>query len=214
MKLVEEWMETISMTWNEIFGFLFFFYFYFYFHINCSWEIIKHSNNVLRIDFFFYHSHHVAVGLVGTMAHACLFTKRTAMSVSATKDSQEHTAKWVRAFKRGLSSISINLLVVYRESVNLIGYLTRRLSADSLQLWIANENRLFWTRDACFTPHCTCLKPLNCRCKNNKTFFRKCYFTFLCNETTSKFILKQLDYSPSFSTSDSQLGCASLTICS
>ena len=30
--------------------------------------------------------------------------------------------------------ISINLLVVYRESVNLIGYLTRRLSADSQQL--------------------------------------------------------------------------------
>ena len=30
--------------------------------------------------------------------------------------------------------ISINLLVVYRESVNLIGYLTRRLSADSPQL--------------------------------------------------------------------------------
>ena len=29
-----------------------------------------------------------------------------------------------------------------------------------------------------------------------------------------KFILKQLDYSPSFSTSDSQRGCASLTICS
>ena len=29
---------------------------------------------------------------------------------------------------------SINLLVVYRESVNLTGYLTRRLSADSLQL--------------------------------------------------------------------------------
>jgi len=33
-----------------------------------------------------------------------------------------------------LSSFSINLLVVYRESVNLIGYITRRLSADSLQL--------------------------------------------------------------------------------
>ena len=30
--------------------------------------------------------------------------------------------------------ISINLLVVYRESVNLIGYITRRLSADSHQL--------------------------------------------------------------------------------
>ena len=33
-----------------------------------------------------------------------------------------------------LIAISINLLVVYRESVNLIGYITRRLSADSLQL--------------------------------------------------------------------------------
>ena len=30
--------------------------------------------------------------------------------------------------------ISINLLVVYRESVNLTGYITRRLSAYSLQL--------------------------------------------------------------------------------
>ena len=30
--------------------------------------------------------------------------------------------------------LSINLLVVYRESVNLIGYISRRLSADSLQL--------------------------------------------------------------------------------
>ena len=33
-----------------------------------------------------------------------------------------------------ISLISINLLVVYRESVNLIGYITRRLSADSQQL--------------------------------------------------------------------------------
>ena len=40
------------------------------------------------------------------------------------------------------------------------------------------------------------------------------FFFLLCNETTTKFILKQLDYSPSFSTSDSRLGCASLTICS
>ena len=30
----------------------------------------------------------------------------------------------------GLTLFSINLLVVYRESVNLIGYLTRSLSAD------------------------------------------------------------------------------------
>jgi len=42
----------------------------------------------------------------------------------------------------GIWAISKNLLVVYCESVNLIGYITRRLSADSLQLWIANENRL------------------------------------------------------------------------
>jgi len=33
-----------------------------------------------------------------------------------------------------LTSFSINLLVVYHESVNLIGYLTRRLCADSQQL--------------------------------------------------------------------------------
>ena len=33
-----------------------------------------------------------------------------------------------------ITAISINLPVVYRESVNLIGYITRRLSADSLQL--------------------------------------------------------------------------------
>ena len=57
--------------------------------------------------------------------------------------------------KDKLSVFSINLLVVYRESENLIGYITRRLSADSLQFWIANENRLFWTRDARFTLQCT-----------------------------------------------------------
>ena len=56
--------------------------------------------------------------------------------------------------------------------------------------------------------HAQRLKPLNCGFKHNKTFFPKRYFTFLCNETKSKFILKQLDYSPSFSTSNSQLGCA------
>ena len=36
--------------------------------------------------------------------------------------------------RRYIILISINLLIVYRESVNLIGYLTRRLTADSLQL--------------------------------------------------------------------------------
>ena len=37
-------------------------------------------------------------------------------------------------YYRCIAAVSINLLVVYRESVNLIGYITRRLSADSLQL--------------------------------------------------------------------------------
>ena len=32
-----------------------------------------------------------------------------------------------------IKDISINQLVVYRESVNLIGYITRRRSADSLR---------------------------------------------------------------------------------
>ena len=45
-----------------------------------------------------------------------------------------------------------------------------------------------------------------------KHFFPKRYFTFLCNETTSKFILKQLDYSPSFSTSDRKLGLVILLL--
>ena len=33
-----------------------------------------------------------------------------------------------------ITLFSINLLVVYRESVNLIGYITHGLSVDSLQL--------------------------------------------------------------------------------
>jgi len=71
---------------------------------------------------------------------------------------QKNLSRGSKLFKystKGIFHISINLLVVYRESVNLIGCLTRRLSADSLQLWIANENQLFRTRDACFTPQCT-----------------------------------------------------------
>ena len=53
------------------------------------------------------------------------------------------TLTWLsyREIENHLLLISINLLVVYRESMNLIGYITRRLSADSLQLWIGNENR-------------------------------------------------------------------------
>ena len=123
----------------------------------------------------------------------------------------------IGSITRRLSAVSINLLVVYHESLNLIGYITPRLSADSLQLWIANEIGYFehvMPVSHLSAHHAQCLKPLNCRCKHNKTFFHKRYFTFLCTENTSKFILKQLDYSPSFSTSDSQLGCPSLTICS
>ena len=41
--------------------------------------------------------------------------------------------------------ISINLLVVYRESLNLIGYITRRLSADSLRQLSADSLR----QDSC-----------------------------------------------------------------
>ena len=37
-------------------------------------------------------------------------------------------------YSKDLIYFSINLLVVYRESMNLIGYITLRLSADSLQL--------------------------------------------------------------------------------
>ena len=44
------------------------------------------------------------------------------------------SANLIGYLTRRLSAVSINLLVVYRESVNLIGYITRRLSADSLQL--------------------------------------------------------------------------------
>ena len=40
----------------------------------------------------------------------------------------------VFSFSYFLNIFSINLLVVYRESVNLIGYITSRLSADSQQL--------------------------------------------------------------------------------
>ena len=40
----------------------------------------------------------------------------------------------VHSYRTRSVTNSINLLVVYRESVNLIGYISRRLSADSLQL--------------------------------------------------------------------------------
>ena len=53
-------------------------------------------------------------------------------------ESLEHKLIWCKA---NIIFISLNLLVVYRGSVNLIGYITRRLSADSQQLWIASENR-------------------------------------------------------------------------
>ena len=58
--------------------------------------------------------------------------------------------------------------------------------------------------------------PLNLMKHNETVLFYALLdlFFLLCNETTSKFILKQLDYSPSFSTSDSRRGCASWSICS
>ena len=47
---------------------------------------------------------------------------------------KQKTFHWPCEILVDRGQFSINLLVVYRESVNLIGYLTRRLSADSLQL--------------------------------------------------------------------------------
>ena len=47
--------------------------------------------------------------------------------------SEEAQVIWLQIQSK-IISFSINLLVVYRESVNLIGYITRRRSADSQQL--------------------------------------------------------------------------------
>ena len=47
-------------------------------------------------------------------------------------------------------------------------------------------------------------EPLNMKDNETVLFYALLDICFLlCNETTSKFILNQLDYSPSFSTSDS-----------
>ena len=54
-----------------------------------------------------------------------------AFIIYAIKPNNLQSRKMVRD---RLMLISINLLVVYHESVNLIGYITRRLSADSPQL--------------------------------------------------------------------------------
>ena len=55
--------------------------------------------------------------------------EQTEKTKQTSKDKLNRVARNI-----GLFLISINLLVVYRESVNLIGYITRRLSADSQQL--------------------------------------------------------------------------------
>ena len=68
-----------------------------------------------------------------------MFEKGSSASSECVLD--KHMAATPPYGHKDVTLISINLLVVYRESVNLIGYITRRLSADSLQLWIANENR-------------------------------------------------------------------------
>ena len=50
-----------------------------------------------------------------------------------TKKQKQQQNNFILGNALKLIKISINLLVVYRESVNLIGYITCRLSADSLQ---------------------------------------------------------------------------------
>ena len=47
---------------------------------------------------------------------------------------QGQKSEHIFAPNEGYCLFSINLLIVYREFVNLIGCITRRLSADSLQL--------------------------------------------------------------------------------
>jgi len=65
---------------------------------------------------------------------------------------------------------------------------------------------IFWLRDSATQEWRATFEPDDTQW--NSPFLRVTWR----NETTSKLILKQLDYSPSFSTSDSRLGCASLTI--
>ena len=55
-------------------------------------------------------------------------------SLLGTDNVRGQISEHVFAPNEGYCLFSINLLVVYRESVNLTGYLTRILSADSLQL--------------------------------------------------------------------------------
>ena len=57
-------------------------------------------------------SHHAALWFVGTMANVKPYTKRTAMYVSAKRDSQEEIVKLVR-----LSPMAV-ILNLYKESVN------------------------------------------------------------------------------------------------
>ena len=59
-----------------------------------------------------------------------VFNRRT----SYIKDDNEMARSRKYKNRQYITAFSINLLVVYRESANLSGYLTRRLSADSLQL--------------------------------------------------------------------------------
>ena len=88
--------------------------------------------------------------------------------------------------------------VVCCESVNLIGYITVCYLLIVNSYASVHIARNVWTW-----------------CNLIKQFFSTCYLTFFFMQRDyGNFILKQLDYSPSFSTSDSRLGCASLTICS
>ena len=70
-----------------------------------------------------------------------IFTRESCCQVKSTWSFCEVLKAVNNVSHFGIKLFSINLLVVYRESVNLIGYITRRLSADSQQLWIANKNR-------------------------------------------------------------------------
>ena len=149
-------------------------------------------------------------------------------------------------FNPRLIDFSINLLVVYRESVNLIGYITvdyltnrfhvavllfsnrsqmtskygknKKLAHEaqrSVSLIVARVIVYVTLFQTWISTHGANGAPrLNLMIHNETVLFYALLdiFFLLCNETASKLIIQQLDYSPSFSTCDSRLGCASLTI--
>ena len=82
--------------------------------------------NMTRTGFFHHVSCTFLAVLVGRMVMFPFLENKVKESPSNKLEQVLHYSYYLC-----ISCISINLLVVCRESVNLIGYITRRLSADS-----------------------------------------------------------------------------------